>query len=66
MQRHKTKIYTKEEFQNHCEEMLKDNPINELEAEMINIIRTYSTDPYASIGIDNINEIDKRYLVKNV
>lgn len=60
MQRHKTKIYTKEEFQNHCEEMLKDNPINELEAEMINIIRTYSTDPYASIGIDNVNEIDKK------
>lgn len=60
MQRHKTKIIAKDEFQKHCDEMLKDNPINELEAEMINIIRTYATDPYATIGIDNINEIDKK------
>lgn len=60
MQRHKTKIIAKDEFQKHCDEMLKDNPINELEAEMINIIRTYATDPYVTIGIDNINDIDKK------
>ena len=74
MQRHKTKIIAKDEFQKHCDEMLKDNPINELEAEMINIIRTYATDPYATIGIDNINEIEKCFentaiknkLIKNI
>lgn len=59
MQRHKTKIYTKNEFQKHCDEMLNDNPINELEAEMIDIIKMYTADPYATIEIDNINDIDK-------
>ena len=60
MQRHKTKIFRQDEFQKYCEEMLKDNPINELESEMINIIRVYTTDPYATIGIGNINTIDKK------
>ncbi|MBD5507463.1 MAG: RNA-directed DNA polymerase [Lachnospiraceae bacterium] len=59
MQRHKTKIYTKEDFLQKCNDMLKDNPISELEEEMIKIINTYSSDPYAIIGIDNINEVDK-------
>ncbi|MGO5053616.1 RNA-directed DNA polymerase [Lachnospiraceae bacterium LCP25S3_G4] len=59
IQRHKTRIYSKEEFQNHCEEMFNDNPINELEKEMIDIINEYSTDPYAMIGISNISEVDR-------
>lgn len=59
IQRHKTKIYTKEDFLQKCSDMLKDNPISELEEEMMGIINTYSTDPYALIGIDNIDEVDK-------
>ena len=59
MQRHKTKIYTKEDFLKKCDYMLKDNPISELEEEMIRTIKTYSSDPYALIGIDNISEVDK-------
>ncbi len=59
MQRHKTKIYTKEEFLQKCSDMLKENPISELEEEMIKTINTYSSDPYAIIGIDNINDVDK-------
>lgn len=59
IQRHKTKIYTKEDFLQKCSDMLKDNPISELEEEMMEIINTYSTDPYALIGIENIDEVDK-------
>lgn len=66
MQRHKTKIYTKEDFLKKCDYMLKDNPISELEEEMIRTIKTYSSDPYALIGIDNISEVDKEVFSENV
>ena len=59
MQRHKTKIYEKNEFQIYCDNMLNDNPINELEEEMINIINLYSADPYSAIEMSDINEVDR-------
>ncbi len=59
MQRHKTKIFLQEEFLDYCADMLKDNPINELEKEMIKTINKYSNDPYASIVFNNIKDIDK-------
>lgn len=59
MQRHKTKIYDKSEFLKHCDNMLNDNPISQLEEEMISIINNYSSDPYCMIGISNIDEVDR-------
>ncbi len=50
MQRHKTKMYTKKDFLQKCNDMLKDNPINKLEEKMIETVNTYSSDPYASIS----------------
>lgn len=60
MQRHKTKMYTKEDFLQKCNDMLKDNPINKLEEKMIETINTYSSDPYASISVDDLTEVDKK------
>lgn len=59
MQRHKTRIYKKEEFLNYCHDMKNDNPINELEEEMIKTLEKYSSDPYSTIGLSTIEELDR-------
>ena len=64
MQRHKTKIYQKDEFEIHCDNMINDNPISELEDEMINTLNKYSSDPYASIEFSSIEAIDKMVFSK--
>ncbi|WP_409016127.1 RNA-directed DNA polymerase [Anaerostipes caccae] len=64
MQRHKTKIYVKEDFITYCNNMKNDNPINELENEMIKTLEKYSSDPYASIDFSSVEEIDKNVFSK--
>lgn len=59
MQRHKTKIFTQDEFIGHCDDMLKDNPLNELEEEMIDTLNKYVSDPYGLVEISDIEEIDR-------
>ncbi len=39
--------------------MKNDNPINELEEEMIKTLEKYSSDPYSAIGLSTIEELDR-------
>lgn len=59
MQRQKTKIYDKEELISYCDEMLKDNPVNDLEEKMISTIKSYVTDPYSTIAASSLSAKDK-------
>ncbi len=55
----KTKIFTTCEFAEHCEDMIEDRPINEEEAELLEIVDTYSGgEPYTSITYDQIKPED--------
>lgn len=54
LQNQKTNIYISEEFIKICDENLKDNPIDELEEEMINILREYTSGGYASTLVKKI------------
>ncbi|WP_409275857.1 RNA-directed DNA polymerase [Neobacillus sp. SCS-31] len=47
LQNKKTKIYATADFIDVCENNIKDNPIDELEEEMIGILRNYTTGGYA-------------------
>jgi len=59
MQRHKTKIFTCEEFKEHCDKMLDDDPINDLEKNMILTMNKYTTNPYEMINYLKLEESDK-------
>jgi hypothetical protein len=64
MQRQKTKIFTKEEFIVHCNDMFQDRPINKQEEDIINVIRkNKARNPYISINIDNLS-LKERSLFK--
>jgi len=65
LQRQKTKIYTAEEFQRICDQMLKDNPINKLEEKMIKVILKHSSgDPYKHISMSNLTIEEKEMFTK--
>src|SRR5665647_123672 len=59
MQKQKTRVYNKDEFIKHCDSMLNDNPINDLEENILNTLGKYSTDPYGTIDFLEIAEDDK-------
>ncbi|MFN6559248.1 MAG: RNA-directed DNA polymerase [Nostoc sp. ChiSLP01] len=55
LQRQKTKIYTADELHQHCISMTKDQPINNHEENIINIIKMYSSsNPYTTINITKL------------
>ncbi|MBP2640231.1 MAG: hypothetical protein H6Q66_1182 [Firmicutes bacterium] len=56
LQRHKTKILDKENFQKYCNEMLEDRPINDLETNLLKIIRKHSGgNPYGIIYLSQLS-----------
>jgi hypothetical protein len=52
VQKQKTKIYESEEFTAHCQNMLQDRPINDLEEEMLTVLRARSSrNPYTHVSL---------------
>ena len=59
LQRHKTKIYTPDDFQKICSSMIEDRPISENEDKILKLIRKYSGgDSYRTVSYDDISEKD--------
>lgn len=57
LQREKTKIYKIVDFYNHTQDMLLDNPINEKEEIILDVIRTYSGgNAYTRIKLSDITD----------
>ncbi|MTJ49029.1 RNA-directed DNA polymerase [Dolichospermum sp. UHCC 0259] len=71
LQRGKTKIYNSDDFENHCIEMTKNQPINKYEEEILNIISDHSTgNPYVTIKIEDLSgnqlELFKEEVIENI
>lgn len=65
LQKQKTKIYSSEHFQQTCEQMLKDNPINQLEESMTRVISKHSSgDPYKHISTTVLTAEEKELFSK--
>jgi len=59
LQNQKTKIFERDKFRKYCSEMIEDRPINDLEVNILNIIKKYSGDnPYQTIYLSDISEDD--------
>lgn len=56
LQKQKTKIYTSEQFEAHCQNMLQDRPINDFEEEILTVIRARSSrNPYSPISLNALS-----------
>jgi retron-type reverse transcriptase len=56
IQRHKTKILASDKFRNYCLEMVEDRPIDDLEKELIVIIRKHSHgNPYRVVWLSELS-----------
>ena len=59
LQKHKTRIFLVDEFQEYCDRMIEDRPINEEEDKILKIIKKYSpSDPYARVTYDQVSSED--------
>jgi len=59
LQRHKTKIYTTDEFKTVCANMIEDRPISKQEDMILKLINKYSKgDPYRIVFYGDITEED--------
>lgn len=66
LQRQKTKIYTSQEFQEISKQMLKDNPINQLEEKITKVITKHTNgDLYARISVDVLTVEEKEVFSKD-
>ncbi len=54
----KTKIYDKSEFNDLCTSMIQDNPINDLESEMVDTLNRYSINLYTLSRVVKLEEKD--------
>ena len=59
MQRNKTKIYNASDFYALSEKMLQDDPINELEQNMNDILYEYSDEPYGPIEYIELSDVEQ-------
>lgn len=63
IQRQKAKIYTKQEYLSVCSKMIIDDPINQTEAEILEIIKEYSDgDSYTTIKLSDLTPEDLEIL----
>lgn len=60
----KTKIYKKEEFVDLCNKMSQDNPINELEVEMVYTLDKYDVNLYTLTQVINLSDEDMEIFSK--
>jgi len=67
LQKSKTKIYDRSEFEKYCENMVEDRPINDLEEKLIHIISKYSkANPYRTIFLSDLSEEELRAISPEV
>ena len=60
MQRQKTRIFNSEELKIYCDRMKDDDPINDLEYNIIKVINKYSSDdPYQIIDYTDLSDLEK-------
>lgn len=60
----KTKIYEKDEFFDLCESMVQDNPINDLEQDMVDVLNNYSVNLYSLAQIVELEDEDLEFFSK--
>jgi hypothetical protein len=66
LQRQKTKLYTRETFLEYATLMIKDNPLNIQEEEMMSVINKYSNNnPYVKIGYDSLTHEEQKVFSKD-
>ena len=59
LQRHKTRFFRPDVFEQHCRSMIEDRPINNEEANILRLVRKYSGgNPYATISYNHISAED--------
>lgn len=59
IQKHKTKIWNSENFNNWCTDMIEDRPISDDEDMVLHIIKNYSgSNPYTTISYNEISQDD--------
>lgn len=59
LQNQKTRIMKRDKFQKYCAEMIEDRPINDLEGNILNIIKKYSGgNPYQTVYLSKISKND--------
>lgn len=67
LQKSKTKIYNRTEFEKYCETMVEDRPINDLEEKLIHIISKHSkANPYRTIFLSDLSEEELRAISPEV
>lgn len=66
LQRHKTKILEADKFRDLCDSMIQDRPISDDEDQVLQVIRKYSRDPYATISYNSISEEDWRAITEDI
>ncbi|RJG21164.1 Retron-type reverse transcriptase [Paenibacillus thiaminolyticus] len=67
LQRHKTKVYSSNDFRHLCNEMIEDRPINKDEDKILKLIRKYSNgDPYRTITYSEISKEDWESLTDQI
>jgi retron-type reverse transcriptase len=61
LNKQKTRILSSQDFQNYCKGMIEDRPINDLEDQLLRIIRRYSGgNPYQTIRLSEISSDDRK------
>lgn len=69
LQKQKTKIYSDMEvFNNHCNDMIQDQPINSQEKEILKIIKRkgLGRNPYEHINIQDLDDNDLKYFTTEI
>lgn len=59
LQRHKTRVFNRDDFYSFADSMAEDQPISELESDLLSIVRKYSHgNPYRAVQFSDITEGD--------
>ena len=67
LQDSKTRVFSADDFAQHCKEMIEDRPISEAEDRLLNIVGKYSEgNPYALITYNDISEEDWKQFSREV
>ncbi len=64
LQQQKTRIMKKDDFISFCEDKLSNNPINEEEKRIVDLLRRRNNNPYAIISIDKLTSAERELLTE--
>lgn len=67
LNKQKTQLLSSQDFQAYCKEMIEDRPINDIEEQLLKIIRKYSGgNPYQTVLLSQISQEDLKAFNQNV